>query len=67
MAAKEPGRRTPGDGISAFMVCQTPPLHEALGVESDDLLSVSNAVTEGEPLGVMHVAAWRRMVLSHDR
>ena len=51
---------TPGDGISAFMVCQPPPLHEALGVDSDDLLSGSNPVTAGEPLGVMHVAAWRK-------
>ena len=57
---KEPGRKTPGDGISAFMVCQTPPLREALGVDLDDLLSGSNAVIAGEPLGVMHVAAWRK-------
>jgi hypothetical protein len=56
----EPGRKTPGDGISAFMVCQPPPLHEALGVESDDLLLGSNTVTAEEPLGVLHVAAWRK-------
>ena len=48
---KEPGRKTPGDGISAFMVCQPPPLYEALGVEADDLLSGNNAVIAGEPLG----------------
>jgi len=42
------------------MVCQTPPLREALGVDPDDLLSGSNAVTAGEPLGVMHAAAWRK-------
>jgi len=42
------------------MVCQPPPLHEALGVNPDDLLSGSYAVIAGEPLGVMHVAAWRK-------
>ena len=48
---KEPGRKTPGDGISAFVVCQTPPLREALGVDSDDLLSGDDAVIAGEPWG----------------
>ena len=33
---KEPGRVTPGDGTSAFVVCQSPPLDEALVVEPDD-------------------------------
>ena len=60
MAAKEPGRETSGDGISAFMVCQPPPLHEALEVAPDDLLSGSHAVIAGEPSRVMHVAAWRK-------
>ena len=49
MAVKEPGRKTPGDGISAFMVCQTPPLYEALGVDPDDFPSSSYAVTAGGP------------------
>jgi len=60
MVMKEPGRKTPGDGISAFMVCQPPPLHEALGVDPDDLPSGSYAVTAGGPSRVMHVAAWRK-------
>ncbi len=33
---EEPGRETPGDGISAFVVCQLPPLDEALIVDPDD-------------------------------
>jgi len=57
---KEPGRKTLGDGISAFMGRQSPPLDEALGVNSDDLLFGGNAVIAGEPLRVLHVAAWRK-------
>jgi hypothetical protein len=37
---KEPGRETSGDGISACMVCQAPPLYEALGV---NLMTFSSA------------------------
>ena len=57
---KEPGRKTLGDGVSAFMVCQTPPLREALEVDPDDLLSSKDTVIAGEPMGVLHVAAWRK-------
>ena len=32
---EEPGRVTSGDGISACLVCQPPPLGEALGSDPD--------------------------------
>jgi hypothetical protein len=56
----EPGRKTPGDGVSAGMVCQPPPLGEALEVDPDDLLPGGDTVTAGEPLKVLHAAAWRK-------
>ena len=56
----EPGRKTLGDGVSAGMVCQPPPLGEALEVDPDGLLSSRYTVTAGEPLKVLRVAAWRK-------
>ena len=42
MVLKEPGRVTLGDGISAFVVCQSPPLDEALIV---DLMAIPTPET----------------------
>ena len=48
---EEPGRVTPGDGTSAFVVCQSPPLDEALFVEPDDDPTTGDTVIGGGPLG----------------
>jgi hypothetical protein len=57
---EEPGRVTPGDGTSAFVVCQSPPLDEALVVDPDDDPADGYTAIGGRTTGVMHVAAWRQ-------
>ena len=48
---KEPGRVTPGDGISADVGCQSPPLDEALNVDPDDVSAAEDTVIGGGPRG----------------
>ncbi len=57
---KEPGRVTPGDGISAFRVCQLPPLNEALGIGPCRSLRRRTCGYRRRTPGVMRVAAWRQ-------
>lgn len=42
---------TPGDSISACVVCQSPPLDEALIVNPDDFPAAGNAVIGVGPRG----------------
>ncbi len=42
---------TPGDGISACVVCQSPPLDEALIVDPDDDPAAGYTVIGGGPRG----------------
>ena len=63
---KEPGRETPGDGISAFMVCQPPPFGEALGIKPDDPPNAGDTVTAADHGGAA-CSRLEKMVLSHDR
>jgi hypothetical protein len=63
---KEPGRETPGDGISAFVVRQSPPLDEALG----KTLMSSRRRWCGLPAvdhGGDACSRLEKTVLSHDR
>ena len=49
---EEPSRVTPGDGISAFVVCQSPPLDEALIVDPDDDPDAEHTVIGADHRGV---------------
>jgi len=55
---KEPGRVTSGDGISAYKVCQLPPLNEALGIQPCGFLWRRRRGYRRRTLWVMHVIAW---------
>jgi len=57
---KEPGRGTSGDGISAWKVCQLPPLNEALGTQPCGSLRRWRCGYRRRTLRVKHVAAWRK-------
>lgn len=59
IVTKGPGRETPGDGISACVVRQLPPLDEASRMP-EILPSPVAADGRGRTTGVMRVAAWRK-------
>lgn len=48
---EEPGRVTPGDGISACVVCQSPPLDEALIARPDGDPDAGDTVIGSGPRG----------------
>lgn len=51
---------TSGDGISAYKVCQLPPLNEAPGIRPCGSLRHRRCGYRCGTLWVMHVAAWRK-------
>ncbi len=51
---------TSGDGISAYWVCQLPPLNEALGIGPCRSFRRRRCGYRRRTPWVMHVAAWRQ-------
>ena len=64
--AKGPSKETPGDGTSAFVLCQSPPLDETL-TRTPILVPLTPMRMTAADHGGDACSRLEKMVLSHDR